>query len=181
MTDLTTLATAKAWLAVTGTGDDALLTRLVSAVSAAAQQRMGRQIASQSYTDTRNGTDKMAMAFPTQPVTAVASVTVDGIAIPARPAPGQSGYTFDAQLIRLVGYSFTRGVQNVVLVYTAGYAATPTDLEQAVVEIVAHKYKERDRIGQTSKVLAGETVSFLRDVPVDALRVIDQYRRIFDT
>lgn len=181
MGDLTTLAAAKGWLNVTGTSDDTLLTRLISGVSAAAQQRMGRIIASASYTDTRNGTGKSVMGFPTQPATAVSSVLVDGVAIPARSAPGASGYTFDVQLLRLIGYSFTKGVQNVVLAYTAGYATTPLDLEQAVIEIVAHKYRERDRIGQTSKILAGETVNFLRDVPIDALRVIDQYERVFET
>jgi len=178
MGDLTSLANAKTWCGVTGAADDALLTRLLSAVSAAAQNRMQRIIASASYAIVRNGTGKSKMPFPDQPVTAVTSVRVDGTLIPARTSVTGSGYSFDDMLLYLDGYAFTKGNQNVALQYTAGFLTTPTDLEQAVLEIIAHKYKEKDRIGQASKILAGETVSFFRDVPPDTLRVLDNYMRV---
>jgi hypothetical protein len=178
MGDLTTLATAKSWLSVTGAADDTVLTRLVSGVSVAAQNRMGRTIARSAYTETRNGNGKAVLSFPEGPVSAVQSLTIDGVVIPARVGVTGSGYSFDDDFLYLDGYCFTRGQQNVVRAFTAGFATTPLDLEQAVLEIIGHKYRERDRIGQGSKILLGETVSFLRDVPPDCLRVIDNYRRV---
>lgn len=178
MADLTTLVNAKAWLGLTDTTDDTLLTRLVSAVSAAAESRMGRSIALHAYTVTLNGSGKCVLAFPDRPVATVTSVTVDGVAIPPSSGPGAAGYQFDQSFLYLVGYEFTRGRQNVVLQYNAGLSSTPLDLEQAVLDIIAFKYKERDRIGQSSKILAGETIGFFRDVPPDALRVIDDYGRV---
>ena len=178
MGDLTTLAAAKAWLAVTGTTDDTLLSRLISAVSAAAEARMARTIASASYLETRNGNGKSLLLLAASPITAVASLTVDGVAIAARPAPGSSGFTFDDQFLYLSGYSFSRGRQNVVINYTAGFVTTPLSLEQAVLDIVAFKYREKGRIGESSKILNGETVAYFRDVPPDALRVLDSYARV---
>lgn len=178
MTDLTTLANAKAWLSVTGNADDDLLTRLISAVSGSAQEHMGRRILSASYTITKNGNGKTRLGFPDSPTTGVTSVTVDGTAIPARPSLTGSGYTFDTLLLYLSGYSFTKGIQNVVVTYTGGYAAVPAELEQAVLDIVGFKYRERDRIGQGSKILGTETVTFLREIPPETMRVLDQYRRV---
>lgn len=176
--DLTSLANVKAWIGVTTTTDDALLTRLVSAVSTAVQNRLNRTIASTGYTETRNGNGRVALQLTNYPVTAVASVTVDTTVIAARTAPTAAGFTFDERLVYLQGYCFTKGQQNVAISYTAGYAATPLDLEQATIEICALKYQSRTRIGLGSKGLAGETTTFLKDVPPDLLVMIDQYKRV---
>jgi hypothetical protein len=104
-------------------------------------------------------------------------LSIDGVAVPAR-APTGAGYVFDEDYLLLCGYCFTRGQQNVVLVYTAGYEATPADIEQAVLEIVALKFKERERIGVSSETLAGQTISFFRNVSSDTMSVIDSYRRV---
>jgi hypothetical protein len=67
---------------------------------------------------------------------------------------------------------------NVVWTCTAGYATTPKDLEQAVLEIIALKFRERERVGVSSKTLAGEMVSFFRNVSTDTIAVIDNYKRV---
>lgn len=179
MEDLTTVAAAKAWLSVVNGGDDTLLQRLVTAVSAAIERRIGRNILTASYTETRNGTGKCILALPNTPVTAVASVAVDGVLIAPRSVPTSTGFSFDDAFVYLAGFTFSRGQQNVVVAYTGGYATIPTDLEGAVLEIVGYKYRERSRIGEGSKQLgAGETVAFLRDIPPDTLRMIDAYKRV---
>jgi hypothetical protein len=50
---------------------------------------------------------------------------------PARTSPTGTGYVFDEDTIYLSGYSFTRGVQNVQLGTSAGFATLPADLDQA--------------------------------------------------
>jgi hypothetical protein len=148
MGDLTTLPTAKEWLTLgTATTSDPIVTRLISAASEAVQKRLGYQIASQQYTETRNGNGKMVIPFRVGPVTAVSSLTIDGVAIPARTSPVGTGYVFDEDYLLLAGYCFTKGTGNVVWTCTAGYATTPKDLEQAVLEIIALKFRERERVG----------------------------------
>src|SRR5487761_205916 len=179
--DLTTLDNVKAWFAppLMTTSDDALLTRLVTAASAFIQTWLGRTIAQTSYSETRNGQGGTRLFLRNRPVVAVASLTVDGVAIAPASGPGQAGYLFDDSSVYLAGHAFTRGQQNVTVAYTAGYAATPPELEQACIALVALRYKERDRIGQVSKNLAGEVVSFAqKDMPADVQTLLDQYRSV---
>jgi len=177
--DLTTLADVKEWLSIpTSTiSDDALLQRLITAMSSSAESYMGRTIASATYTETLNGRGKSVLAFGQAPVTAVTSVTVDGVAIPSRASTGSRGYAFDQQLLYLDGYAFTRGVLNVTLVYAAGFAAVPSDIAQAVIQLVGLRYKSREHIGESSKQLAGGGVSWFHEVPQEVLAIFDQYKR----
>ena len=177
--DLTTLDNVKAWFAppLTTTGDDALLARLVTAASQFIQAWLGRTIAETAFTETRNGLGGTRLFLRNRPVVSVASVTVDGVAIAAATGPGQSGYLFDDSSVYLAGYAFSRGQQNITVAYTAGYAATPPELEQACIALVVLRYRERDRIGQVSKNLAGEVVSFAqKDMPADVQTLLDQYK-----
>ncbi len=180
--DLTTLANVKAYLSppLTTTNDDALLSRLITAASQFIQSWLNRTIAVTSYTDTRNGGGGARVFLRNRPVTAVSSVTIDGVIVPAsNPPPNGAGYLFDDNSIYLVGQVFSKGVQNVVIQYTAGYAATPPEIEQACIALVVLRYKERDRIGQVSKNLAGEVVSFQqKDMPADVATTLDQYRNV---
>lgn len=176
--DLTTLNNVKAWLNLTVSTSDALLTRLISAVSAWVQTYIGRQIASQNYTEVRNGSGGEQLFFANYPVTAVSAVTVDGVAIPPQPSFGQAGYSFTGKLLTLTGYKFNRGLANVALTYTAGYAATPLDLEQATIELIALAFKERAHIGEDSAVFQGQTVTFSKIVPPHTKDVLDKWRRV---
>ena len=180
--DLTTLANVKAYLSppLATTADDALLSRLITAASQFIQTWLNRTIASATYTDTRNGTGGTRLFLRNRPVTAVSAVAVDGISIQASSAvPNGSGYLFDDSSVYLIGYSFTKGAQNVVIQYTAGYAATPPEIEQACIAFVVLRYKERDRIGQVSKNLGGEIVSFQqKDMSPDVATLLDQYRNV---
>lgn len=176
--DLTTLPEAKAWLGITGSSSDSVLTRLVTAVSSAVQARIGYQVLSKAYTETRHGNGKRAMLLAAPRISAVSALSIDGIAVAARSSVTGSGYTFDEDFLFLVGQDFPVGVLNVVVAYTAGFAATPTDLEQAVLEIIQLKSELKERGGVSSKTLAGETISFFRDVSRETLSTIDSYRRV---
>jgi hypothetical protein len=181
--DLTTVAALKPWLRLISVADDTLLASLVSGVSAWIQNWIGRIIESESYTDTLNGNGKTVLCFLHYPVTAVTSVTIDGVAIPARSAPGQSGFYFDSDFLYLDGYCFTKNsAQNVVLVYVAGFAAVPLDLGLAANKLCAISYRELDRQGLSSKGLAGEQTNFIvTDMPKDVLSILQSYKRVVPT
>lgn len=177
--DLTTLANVKQWLNITVITDDALLTRLITASSGFIQSFVGRQFISQAYVENRSGNNGMLMLFANYPVTAVSSITVNGTAIPLAPDVKTAGYRFDSASVFLNGYSFTRGFNNCVLSYTAGYAAIPLEIEQACFELIGLRYKERDRIGHVSKSLGGETVTFTqKDMPDDVRRILQNYKKV---
>jgi len=182
--DLTTLADVKAWLQ-TGQDafpdtDDALLARLVTAASRFIQSWLRRQIAPGDWQEVRDGTGGQRLAFANSPVTAVLSLSIDGIAIP--PAPGDGGYgpgyVFTETELSLRGYIFTRRARNVIVSYTAGYPIVPPDIAQAAIELVAMRYLERTHIGEVSRALGGaETVSYsTQDMSADVKLALSQYR-----
>jgi hypothetical protein len=179
---LTTLANVKAFLALgtsVGAADDPLLSRLITAVSQYIETACNRTFAAASYTETRNGNRGRAMAFRQTPVTAVASLVIDTVTIPARPNSLSFGYSFDENVLYLDGFSFGSGKQSVVLSYTAGYASIPYDLEQAAIMLTSLVYRGRDRIGVTGKGIGPEHISYLvGKIPADVCATIDQYSRV---
>lgn len=182
--DLTTLADVKAWLQIGQsafpTTDDALFARLVTAASQYIQTWLSRQIAPMDYLEVRDGTDGQRLQFGCFPVGAVWSLTIDDQAIPLAASSTNDGYSFSTTQLSLRGYRFSRGLQNVVVVYSAGYSTTPPEIAQACIELVALRYRERNRIGEISKSMGGaETVSYSQKDLSDAIKtLLQQYRLV---
>jgi uncharacterized phiE125 gp8 family phage protein len=177
--DLTSTADVKAWLGITTSADDTVLAALVTAVSMWVQNTIGRQIASQTYTEVRHGRNKGALMLNNYPVTSITSIAMNGSAIAARSTFGAAGYYLADDTIYLDGgLTFDRGIGNISITYVAGYATIPADIAQATKQLVALRYREKDRIGQVSKSILGETVSFdMKDLPNDVRLVLNNYQR----
>jgi Phage gp6-like head-tail connector protein len=185
--DLTTLADVKSWLQTGQSAfpptDDALLTRLITAASQYIQTWLSRQIAQSDYVEVRDGTGGQRLQFACFPVSAVLSLTIDGLTIPPAPPPSPStgftaGYLFSQTQLAVRGYYFTRGTQNVAVTYTAGYPTTPPEIAQACIEMVALRYRERTRIGEVSRSAGGgETVAYAqKDMSLPIATLLQQYR-----
>jgi hypothetical protein len=184
--DLTTLADVKAWLQ-TGQDafpatDDVLLARLITGASGFVQSWINRQIVPADWQEVRDGSGGQRLAFANFPVTAVLSLSIDGLDIPPSPADGGygAGYVFSPTELALRGYVFTRRAQNVIVTYTAGYLVTPPDIAQATTELVCQRYRERTRIGEVSRAVAGgETVTYAQqDMSADVKLLLSQYRAL---
>lgn len=178
MTDLTTTAAVKAYMGLTIAGDDALIASLVSAYSTWVRSWTNRDFTVQTYDMVRSGRGQVVMLTPQYPITGVTSVTVDGISIPAAAAFGKYGFRYtDRMVVMDGGACFTIGSANVEIVYSAGYATIPADIAQAVNELVALRYKLRDKLEWSSKSLAGETVTLnTRDMPASVATLLRQYQ-----
>lgn len=180
--DLTTLAKVRTHLDIETafTTDDTLLTQLVTTCSTWFKNQLGgRDIYSASYTEYFSGCGQRVL-FPRQwPITAVSSLVIDGETIVVRPTWDGDGYVIvDEHKLELVGYTAGHGTNNVTLAYTAGYASIPGDIDQAVIEVVAWRYRERKRIGQVSANVGGESITFSQyAAPLSVQAVIDVYRR----
>lgn len=178
MADLTTLAKVKEWLGETTTNNDSVLQRLISASSDYIQAWLNRDIAQATYNSSRDGNSGNRMMFRNYPTTAVSMVKIDNQVIPLS-VNGSYGYVFNETSVALIGYRFTRGIQNVFLSYTAGYTSTPNEIEQACIEMVSLRFKEKSRIGVTSKSMAGETISFSQKDMTDSIEsTLSQYKRV---
>ena len=132
--DLTTLADVKSWLGRTDTNSDALIAALVTRASRSICSYLQRPLLlPHTVTEVQDGTGGNILVLKEWPVLQVASVVVDGIAIPqaVQQAPG---WVLDAwngvppgrmQALRLRGYSFglpgTRNTATVQVTYQAGY------------------------------------------------------------
>jgi len=163
--DLATVAGVHRWLDidVAITTDDDVLQSLITAVSDQAVRYMGRDIKEQSYTRRFDGKGTDRLVLPDGPVTAVASLTISGVTVPAAASSEGTGFLFDEDGLTLFGYRFARGRLNVAVTYTGGYATVPEGVRAAVEQQVAFEYKSRNRIGQTSVSLGGQTVSLSTD------------------
>lgn len=184
--DLTTLVKVKQNLGIkdTDVGGDATLSWLITALSTWMLRALGRNLLQAPYTDLINGDNTFSVTLAEQPVVSVVDpngVYIDGGAIPKRPTVLDTGWVLVNGRVHLVGYTFTRGVANVTISYTAGYATIPEDIEQAVVHFVGEVYRLPPRYGLASRgsSASGDVTSFKpADVPVYVQWVIDTYRRV---
>ena len=194
--DLCVLADLKAWLNIQTTTEDTLLQNLITRGSLQMLRWMNRDhIISTTYTENRDGNDAVFMLPRNFPLISVSSLTVNGIGISAASDQVSSGFVFDARKIMLRGgssnfyslgpyssqyeYRFTRGFQNVQIVYQAGYATVPVDLQQAAIEGFAYVYRRRTHIGEDSNSASGQvTISFSREMlPLSVQMTLLQYTR----
>lgn len=177
--NLTTVENVKGYLAINTAADDALLDRLVTSASEYIQTWLNRSLGVATYSEVFDGTNSNVRMVANYPITAVQSVTVDTQSIALASDALSSGYGFAERRVVLRGYRFTQGVLNCTINYTAGYAAVPADLGQACIEMVANRYREKDRIGLVSKGLAGETIAFSQKDMPDAVRtVLNVYKKV---
>lgn len=175
---LTSIEAVKAYLGNTKTTDDDLFGRLVLAASAWFESQTNRRFALQSYTDTFIGQGDKLYIPQQAPVTGVTSVTIDGEVIPVTTSTQVSGYMLVRGLVHLIGYTFGTG-QLVEVVYTAGFATIPADVEAAVIELACDRYKYRQRQGKLSETVGGEYATYVPStVPQSVNVVVAAYRRV---
>jgi hypothetical protein len=183
MPDLTTIDRVKRLLSVeAGDTDGArLLADFVTQESARFVGWVARPIIQASYTDTADGDNSTKLTLKNYPVTAIASVTINDVAVPVRPTKLADGWVQSGDAVKLVGFRFDKGTENVEVQYTAGYAsnAIPDDIQAAVAEMVAWRYREKDRFGQSSVNQAGAVTSFkLDDAPASVKSTVANYARV---
>lgn len=146
--DLTTLAALKAWLGVASSGDDDLLSGLITEVSIAIAGDLGRLVAPTIYTEVRDGGGERSLVLRQWPVSAILDLTIDGRQTAFTTAPAAYGSQVFAALLdsteaappgimqrlSLRGGVFPVGIQNVAITYRAGYEIAG---ENALVPAVA--------------------------------------------
>jgi len=184
---LTTLANAKEFLKipVSETEDDSILNRIITAADAFVKNYCGRVLEAADLTELHSTTKgQVVLVLDEYPVNSVTSLHDDPErAFGADTLIATTDYVVDKAegIIRLDGVYFAGGLQNVQVVYNAGYTTVPADLEQATLELVAQKYHSYDKIRQgiESRSFNGESVSFFMGEMLKETRaVLDRYRKV---
>jgi hypothetical protein len=166
---------------------DAQIARLVTAASEFFYQKTSRAvlIGPVTVTEKHNGhSGQRYIQTVESPITAVTSLTLDGLPSTVSAGPMQPGYGFDPDGIFLRGTSFTDGYSNVVIVYTAGYASGSPELamiEQAVIVLAGTWFKRRLHMDENSRAVNASgsiTVSYsTKDCPPEVQTVIQKFQR----
>jgi len=179
MPEFATVDEVKYYLGTSTDADDILISSLVSSESAFIESWSNRTFDVTPQMDIFNGGGGLEHTFKYYPVVSVASLSIDGRSIPEAATINDSGYMlYDDRLI-LFGYNFGWGKRSCIVQYSAGYSVIPSEIKQACIEMVAIRYKERDRIGLNSKSMAGETTAYnVKDMPDHVKSILKQYRRV---
>jgi hypothetical protein len=198
--DLTSLENVKAWLPInsTTTSDDTTIARMITATSMDFMRATKRpDLLLNDYTEARRGDGANRMIAYHWPIVSVMTLTVGASEIPESVDKIAPGWYIDSDIdseriwnIYLNSYCFTDGAP-VGLVYSAGYVQPggvasagqimlPGDIEQAVIDWCAYRYKERPNVSATQRrsVQGESSQTELLDAPPNVLKVIERYTRI---
>lgn len=162
----------KAYLGITKPDKDAIIDRLILAVSAHIEKVCGRSFAVQTYIDNFRPAGQASIFLKHGPVTGFTSLVAGGQIMDA------TRYYRDGRVVALESGSVF-GREAVVATYQAGYATVPEPIKQACIETVALRVREMDRIGEASKSIAGESTSYIvSDLTPSAKALIAPFREV---
>lgn len=183
---LISLEMAKALIGakITDDAQEVALIFYINAASHYCNTYTGRSLLSRANTEYYNGNGDDKLILNNYPVSTLTSVYDDqaqtfavGSLIPAT-----SLYIIPDGLKNIIAYyggAFTPGYHNIKVVYTAGYATVPYDLQEACFGIVAlYFYQTQEkRFGITSRSVGDGSTTFDKDVPRWITSILDGYKK----
>jgi hypothetical protein len=186
---LTTVGNAKQHLGImpADTTQDDILTRMINAASQKIEHYCDRKFKKRQYTEFYDGRGNDRMLLRNWPCDKPTELWDDpgneftsstNLIDPADFVVEQSS-DGGIGIVLVNGLRFSRGNQNVKVVYDAGYSAVPYDIEDACLFAVEFLYtmKQDRRIGVSSKGKNGESTQFREDLPRFVLDILDRYKR----
>lgn len=161
---LTTLAAAKAYIGITGSGQDAILQPIVDGVIKMALFELnGRTFSAAELTKRLDGTGLAELLLPQYPINAVASVRVD----PSYVFPASSELTEDEDFIvreesgilEHLGDGWPIGRKNIRVTWTPN-DEVPADLKMVLNDEIAWFYNRQKQVegGQAPNEMLSEDV-----------------------
>jgi hypothetical protein len=175
---LTTTAKVKAFLNIANSDFDAILLTFHEAVSKEAEFYCGRNFGMSSYTEYFDGKIMNELVLSQYPISAITSIhdDVDHVYGADTLLDSSTDYVVDLVngIIKLDNLYFYDGKQNVKVVYTAGYATIPLDLELAVNKLTTCEF-----IKSQNYINAVEGFESKSDgLRKEAYEILDRYRRM---
>lgn len=158
---LATLAQAKEFLGITGTDQDALITRLLDAATQYLETQTGRTLAQTTLTEYYDGDGDRTLFVASPPASfenygvdtylKIDDVQIDEDAFVVHSGEGR---------IVLDSAVFSRGDKNVEVKYKGGFATVPADLVQATIELAGAMLKRGRSAGVKSESIGDYSVTY---------------------
>ncbi len=170
---LTTVSACKAFRDIPGdnTQHDHELERIIKAVQEWLEMECEREFEKKVVTEFYHGTEwKAQLLVARPPIVSVTNLWDDPLRAYSTPlaasyyaVPPAGSPDAEAGIIRMDGYRFQDGIQNIKITYEGGFAAIPLDLEQAAIEMVwaAREKGAHNLIGVRSRSIADGNVQFV--------------------
>lgn len=179
MSQLCAFSDVQTYIGDSAASSATVLQALITNASAFIEQYCNRTFAVTAYNETRNGNGGDRLFLLNGPIVAVTGVTVDGQIIPQATDSLAYGWVNDDSIVYIRAGCFARGVQNVNVQYSAGFATIPADVAQACIELVAEKFAKRNRIDKASETLGQQqTQSYIQaDMPARVKTALQPYVR----
>ncbi len=137
---------------------------------------LGYDPESKSHTDYISGIGNNRLYLKAQPITAVSSVVIDGVTLDS------SAYDIMRDYLRLKDGVWAKGVENVLVTYTAGYSSSnmPDTIKMVVLQIASlMQAEEGGNIGITGKSFSESSRTFINYTNFDKwLKKLDGLRQV---
>jgi hypothetical protein len=195
---LTTLSNVKTYMGITGTASDNRINQLIPAASKIVQEYCEREFLSATYTERYDGNavglNGGYIWLNNVPVTAITSITFEpDFSVLSETVTGSNfSYDPDTGLVQFDPDSnytraFRMGFRNLSVVYTAGDASVPEEVDTATAMVVAAMVGQAGRDPSAYRERIGDYEYYARSAadggsPYEVLRyatpILDKYRRI---
>lgn len=138
---------------------DAQLEGYLASAQQIVEDYLGYKLEEKTYTRRYSGTDEWKLYLDVLPIKAVTSLTVNNEAIAVSEVGIEDDYIFSINGMNI----FRRGVDNIVVGFTAGYSDEIADIiKTTILRIAALLWSEQDgNIGITSKTFSDGSRSFI--------------------
>lgn len=185
-TTLFALTTVKSWLRITDNSQDDQIVQMADAVSQRIETVTNRYFVARSLTETYDGNGTRRLFLRKAPIVSLSTLTITDLP-GGTPVTYTNGTDFDIDprlaRVQLRSGAFTRGFQNVVVPYQAGFGAQgdpalPDDVYQAGLDYVKAVYAEwsANAIAATSVSIGGSTFVLKPDIPPGIKAVLNQWK-----
>lgn len=179
---LTSIAAAKSHLGImpADTSQDSVLERFINSSSMKIENYINRKILKREYTEYQDGRGNDRILFRQWPAEMPTELWDDDSLIDPSEYQLEDSSDGGIGLILTDGMRFSRGNQNIKVIYEAGYTTVPYDIEDACIFMVEFLYtaKQDRRVSVTSKSKNGESTQFRDDLPKYILDILDRYARV---
>jgi len=173
----------KTYLGISAATYDAFLEALIDEATVWIENEIGgRRIKADASDVTEyhdGGADKCKVFAKIYPITSITSISykTGSNSSPVWTAYSVDDYDVDLTTGVLTFSSLPAGIQNIKLIYKAGFSSVPKDLELACIKLVAKEFDKRKSQGVLSESVGGGSVSWNENVDPSVLSIIRKYRR----
>lgn len=183
---LTTLVFAKTYLKIPAleTSQDSIVEFCINAASQEIESDTNRKLKAQAITEYQHGRNGNIIVLREWPINSITSLSIDQSALFTDPATliDADDYRIsdDLNSIVMINRTLPNGFNNIKIIYNAGYASVPSDIENACLWLTTYYYMMRQNqdIGRTSKGKGDESVTILQQAPGVVKDAINRYKRM---